>query len=1103
MHNNLRDKLEGKVGERYKIIRNFRYGKDLNVYKAYEVDNDKSRVPYMIKSYKTREAFEIESQMLEMLKDVKNIMRMIDIYPQQSIIVCECALYDLEIFLGHQDYSQRHKEKDEIVKDIVSGLLELQKHNIVHTELSPKNIMYFKNKDDYDERWKLIDFDSACIVDKDDVKIITNYSAPEIIRSHENKTEIKANFAMDMFSFGLVLYFLETGHHYWDGENEITKEEMISTKRLIIDVQDPTACFIIKELLSETILSRMSLQKFMQSTYYTGVAENKNMYRIYNTNQTAVLAEPMNLDSNYISGMREEEYRLYRTFKPFFENYHNEMKKNLEMMGSKIDDCTNDLKDLTKKIPQWLVKVNNEKVPRVFVMVPDDKDWKRPTTWMLSKPFRLLFVCEHKDQWHVPDQKGYKVLKIPQFIKKYGPWINLCLKVLFSAVGIMTSNLLPNGVADFLSTIFNLADNSDFMQHIQEIINTVDSGVKTICDKRPDFNPLNNEGVIPYKMINESGLRELKNFLDTQENAGHFGGLVQCVEEETGEILWLCEEHRDGYSVKQIDPVASDSPPSSPRECPRVLSRTYPSKLKNLNKQLPKLPLPTFPVFPVTPVSPASSTDTLIVEVVGDGKKLYLDPSQQLDHICQILFEVIDNADASRRRHFRTDDIREIAQKMHGHVNSFRLLCPIWYDEIQKVKFISILENQQYMYIHFLRSIVRYCIVKHDSTVGSKTMQVSFLYNDLFEIKSIIKAGKLFNEHLSKLIETLKLSRSDIHKNSTIQDELDSFANDPHINVNVDDNLNIISDKDLSKWYYIANQVSRVSEEVVIEGDFYKTTNRSLNDKIVVGKSLKHLNNNDTFLCIEKEIYLYHKHQLNNNDYIIKFHGYTVSNCKLMLFYDYAKYDDLFTYFQSNHKSLNLLKDGKDKIKLAWDISQGVKYLHNKKILHLDLRSANILLEQDEVRKTLKPKISNFLWSINLCDNKTFVYPKITISPKDKVWKRWYDPDRLLNRESLVASSDIYSLGLLFWEIAWCEAGNLPFKNVSIKNLHNHLQKGNQETMPKLPIEYQRWKGIVNQMCQFKSEERYNIGDVEIIMGNLYKGRSESMSSFSTDATYY
>ncbi|CAB4383219.1 unnamed protein product [Rhizophagus irregularis] len=395
-------------------------------------------------------------------------------------------------------------------------------------------------------------------------------------------------------------------------------------------------------------------------------------------------------------------------------------------MGSKIDNCTDAVKDLTKKIPQWLVKVKNEKVPRVFVIFPDEKDWKKLTTWMLAKPFRLLFVCEHKDQWHIPKQKGYKVLKIPQFIKKYGPWINLCLKVLSSAV---KSNLFTVFPTDFLSTIFNLADNSDIMQHIQEIIDTTDSGVKTICDQLPNFNPLSNESNIPYKMINESGLRELKNFLDTHENAGHFGGLVQCVEEKTGEILWLCEEHRDGYSVKRTDPVVSDSPPTSPRECPpRVLSRP-----------------------------------------------------------------------------------------------------------------------------HLTRSIVRYCIVKHDSTVGSKTMQASFLYNNLFEIRSIIKAGKSFNEHLSKLIETLKLSRSDIHKNSAIQIAFDSFANDPQLKVNVDDNLDII-----------------------------------------------------------------------------------ISNCKPVLFYDYAEHG-------------NLLKDWGKKIKLAWEITRGVKFLHNQKILHLDLRSANILLKDERV----------------------------------------------------------------------------------------------------------------------------------------------------------
>ncbi|GES76937.1 kinase-like domain-containing protein [Rhizophagus clarus] len=1126
MHNNLREEIEGKVGERYKIIRNFRYGKELNVYKAYEINNDKSRIPYVIKSYITREAFEIESQALKILKDAKNIMQMIDVYPQQTIIVCECALYDLETFLSHQDYSQRRKEEGNIIKDIVSGLLELQKHNIVHTELAPKNIMYFQEKDGYTERWKLIDFDSACIADKDDVKIVTNYSAPEIIRAQDSKIEIKANFAMDMFSFGLVLYFLETGQHYWDGESEVAKEEMTSNKHLLIDVHDPSACFIIKELLSKTILNRMTLQKFMQSSYYTGEQEPTD---IFNSNE---------YDSDYLRGMNDVEFKLYQqeTFKIFLEKYHNEMKKSLEIMSSKIDNCTKAVEGLTTKIPQWLVKVNHERVPRVFVMVPDKKDWKKPAAWMLSKPFRLLFVCEHKGRWHVPEQTGHKVLQVPQFIKKYGPWINLCLTALSSVMGVMAPSIFPNSIVNILSAVFNMTDSLNFMQHIQEIMDTIDIGGKTINDDDPQFSPLSKERNIPYQMINTTGLHELKRFLDTRESANQFGGLVQCVEEGTGEILWLCEKHRDGYCARE---APSSSREFSPRDLPKNISAsqkipklTYPVETTHvppkIQDEVPSnisLPTPISPGFPISPVEtifvpPESDdddkksyqyTNDMNKSYINDRGKSYIndidksytndraksyindiDLSQKLDYVCKILLEVIENACASGRKHFRNDDIREVAQKMSEHVNNIKRL---YLTNDQKDKLIRILENQECLYIHFLRLIVRYCIVKDDYSVISFTKQVSFLCTDLFDINSIIGAGKLFNEHLSKVLKVLGSS------DHSIQTKLSRFVNDPDLIVKInDDDLNIINDKDLSKWYHIANQVCRVCP-MEIDGDFYKTTKRSLNNKIVAERSLKHLNSNDTFLCIEKEIYFYDKHQLNNNDYIIKFHGYSVYNCKPMLFYDYVKYGDLFTYFQVHHNSLNLLNNWKEKIQLAWNISQGVKYLHDRKLLHLDLRSANILLEQDETRKTLIPKISNFLWSRNLCDNKTFVYPKITISSKSKVWKRWYDPDRLLGRENLVAASDVYSLGLLFWEIAWCKEGNLPFKNISIKNLQDYLHKNNQEEMPKLPIEYQRWKDIVNRMCQFKPEGRYDIGSVEIIMGNLYKGRSESMSSVSTDAT--
>jgi len=129
----------------------------------------------------------------------------------------------------------------------------------------------------------------------------------------------------------------------------------------------------------------------------------------------------------------------------------------------------------------------------------------------------------------------------------------------------------------------------------------------------------------------------------------------------------------------------------------------------------------------------------------------------------------------------------------------------------------------------------------------------------------------------------------------------------------------------------------------------------------------------------------------------------------------------------------------------------------------------------------LIPRISNFLWSKNLHGNKTSVYPKITIPYDEKIWKRWHDPDRLLNEtsfESLLPPSDIYSLGLLFWEIAWFKPDNLPFKDIPIRELYNHL-RNNQEKLPKIPKEHKLWERLIDKMWQFNPENRCDITTVE------------------------
>ncbi|CAB4444115.1 unnamed protein product [Rhizophagus irregularis] len=78
--------------------------------------------------------------------------------------------------------------------------------------------------------------------------------------------------------------------------------------------------------------------------------------------------------------------------------------------------------------------------------------------------------------------------------------------------------------------------------------------------------------------------------------------------------------------------------------------------------------------------------------------------------------------------------------------------------------------------------------------------------------------------------------------------------------------------------------------------------------------------------------------------------------------------------------------------------------------------------------------------------------------------------------------------GLLFWEIAWCKPNNLPFNDVSIKSLCNHLLYNNYEELPKLPEKYRVWEHLINGMWKFKAEERCNIMTIELSMRKLFKG---------------
>lgn len=47
-------------------------------------------------------------------------------------------------------------------------------------------------------------------------------------------------------------------------------------------------------------------------------------------------------------------------------------------------------------------------------------------------------------------------------------------------------------------------------------------------------------------------------------------------------------------------------------------------------------------------------------------------------------------------------------------------------------------------------------------------------------------------------------------------------------------------------------------------------------------------------------------------------------------------------------------------LKVAIDVSKGMNYLHQNKIIHRDLKTANLLMDENEVRCPLK--FDNFKW---------------------------------------------------------------------------------------------------------------------------------------------
>ncbi|CAB4483693.1 unnamed protein product [Rhizophagus irregularis] len=140
-------------------------------------------------------------------------------------------------------------------------------------------------------------------------------------------------------------------------------------------------------------------------------------------------------------------------------------------------------------------------------------------------------------------------------------------------------------------------------------------------------------------------------------------------------------------------------------------------------------------------------------------------------------------------------------------------------------------------------------------------------------------------------------------------------------------------------------------------------------------------------------------------NYIINFHGLCEKDGSIFSVFEWTENGNL----RELYEKFDI--EWPRKLKIALNICRGITFLHGCQILHHNIRCENILITEN-----LEPKISNFEYR--------------------------QSPEKMDSGNSYTIQCDIFSFGMLLWELAF---QRFPYKDMEIDEIRKHVLSGKRE----------------------------------------------------------